>query len=141
MTKPLLTIEPQLPASGRRGNGDRRRQEPARHNAQTDTRFGCLERLGLAILDQHGHVTHWNSGAEALTGFTTIETVGLHISRVYPPQDIAAGAPAFDLKQARCKKTTRCDGWRMQKGGATRWLSVEISRLLDSASSILASAY
>ena len=135
MSNRLLSVE--LPiadadanARPKSGTGSLRQALP-QQVAQPEMLFACLDRFGLVVLDCQGQVTLWNSGAECLTGFPHSEIVGRPISRLYTIQDVAAGAPDFDLKQARCKQKIRCDGWRLQKNGAAVWLGFEISRLLD----------
>ncbi|WP_344762242.1 PAS domain-containing sensor histidine kinase [Actimicrobium antarcticum] len=90
-----------------------------------------LEAFALMTLDEQGHIASWNKGAEHIIGFRAEDVLGRHLSCLYPPQLIAAGRPEFDLKQARCKKSVQCDGWRMRQNGSPVRVRGELRRLAD----------
>lgn len=90
-----------------------------------------LDEQALITLDAAGLVVSWNRGAQLLTGYRDDEILGRHVSCLYPPLHIADGAPESDLKQARCRKKIRCDGWRMRRNGSPVRVSGTLRRLVD----------
>lgn len=90
-----------------------------------------LDEFGVVVLDTRGQIIDWNAGAERLLGFCANDIRGRHLSCLYPAQDIAAGRPDFDLKQARCKNKLDCDGWRVRKNGSPIFVHCAVRRLLD----------
>src|SRR5512146_298535 len=54
----------------------------------------------IFALDRTGHILTWNAGAQRLKGWTPDEIIGSHFSVFYPPEDIAAGRPARNLREA-----------------------------------------
>ncbi len=99
--------------------------------AATQIFMACLDQFGMVVVNIEGDIVSWNVGAERLTGFTAGEVTGLHFSRLYSARCVAAGVPAFDLKQSRCKKMISTAGWRTHKTGTPAWLEWRMHRLLD----------
>ena len=57
----------------------------------------------LFQMDTEGRITSWNTGAEAVLGYTPAEITGKPSSSLFVPEDIAAGEPQHEMRQAgRC---------------------------------------
>jgi PAS domain S-box-containing protein len=82
---------------------------------------------GIFMLDRTGHITSWNTGAERIKGYTEEEILGQHFSVFYPPEDIAAGKPAWELEQAVKDGSLEDEGWRLRKDGTRFWANVVIT--------------
>ena len=54
----------------------------------------------IYLLDEAGHITTWNPGAERIKQYTADEIVGKHFSRFFIQEDIDQGRPAELLKRA-----------------------------------------
>ena len=83
----------------------------------------------IFALDTSGHILTWNPGAERFKGYTRDEIVGKHFSIFYPPQDNAAGKPAWELQVAAREGKYEEEGWRLRKDGTRFWASVVITAL------------
>jgi PAS domain S-box-containing protein len=86
---------------------------------------------GIFMLDPDGHVVSWNDGAERIKGYREEEIVGQHFSVFYPPEDVAAGKPAWELEQAVAEGRLEDEGWRVRKDGTRFWANVVITALYD----------
>jgi PAS domain S-box-containing protein len=85
----------------------------------------------ILMLDATGVVTSWNSGAEAITGYTAAEMIGKHFSRFYTPEDIHGTRPWQHLREAHDKGRSSDENWRVRKDGTRFWASTVISALYD----------
>jgi PAS domain S-box-containing protein len=100
---------------------------------QSEERFRLLVQsvrdYAIFMLDPDGHVMSWNAGAERINGYTPEEIVGRHFSTFYPPADLEAGKPAWELETAARDGKFEEEGWRMRKDGSAFWASVLITSL------------
>ena len=85
----------------------------------------------IFMLDPQGNVQTWNRGAERIKGYTASEIVGKHFSCFYPPEAIAIGWPAFELREATDKGRFEDEAWRLRKDGSKFWANVVITALYD----------
>src|SRR5688572_9167154 len=83
----------------------------------------------IFALDRTGHVLTWNAGAERFKGWKAGEIIGRHFSTFYPPEDIAAGKPARELRDAERLGSVEDEGWRLRKDGTRFWANVTIAAL------------
>lgn len=60
-----------------------------------------LDDFAIFLVDEEGRVATWNIGAEQLFGYTRTEIIGQPVARFYTADDIAAGVPAQELRDAR----------------------------------------
>ena len=81
----------------------------------------------IFMLDQTGHITTWNTGAQRIKGYTAEEIVGKHFSSFYTPEDQANGKPARALATAESVGRWEEEGWRVRKDGSLFWANVVIS--------------
>ncbi len=112
---------------------ERRRAEKALRDSEELFRLlvqGVLD-YGIFMLDPTGHVASWNAGAERIKGYRAEEILGQHFSIFYPPEDIAAGKPTWELQQAITDGRLEDEGWRLRKDGTPFWANVVITALHD----------
>ena len=83
----------------------------------------------IIMLDAHGHVMTWNSGAAHMKQYAAEEIVGRHYSIFYPLDQIEAGAPQHALEMARRRGTFQQENWRVRKDQTVFWASVTITPL------------
>jgi PAS domain S-box-containing protein len=93
---------------------------------------GVLD-YGIFMLDPGGHIASWNAGARRIKGYSAEEIVGRHFSVFYPPEDIAAGKPDWELEVAVADGRLEDEGWRLRKDGSRFWANVVITALYDDA--------
>lgn len=91
----------------------------------------AVKDYAIYLLDEHGFVRSWNSGAEHLKGYAADEIIGQHFSVFYTPEDRAVGIPALALRRAREEGKFEAEGWRVKKDGTRCWASVVIDPVYD----------
>jgi PAS domain S-box-containing protein len=85
----------------------------------------------LYMLDPDGRVTNWNTGAEAIKGYSASEIVGEHFSRFYTEEDRAQGVPERALATALAEGKYENEAWRLRKDGTRFYASVVIDPIHD----------
>ena len=85
----------------------------------------------IFMLDEQGHVTSWNPGAERIKGYSPDEILGEHFSRFYTPEDLQRQMPAKALETARREGRFTAEGWRLRKDGTRFWASVVIDPIVE----------
>jgi PAS domain S-box-containing protein len=73
----------------------------------------------LVMLDTHGRVASWNSGAQRINGYRADEIVGQHFSRFFPREEVDRGLPQRDLTVAADNGRFEDEGWRLRKDGSS----------------------
>ena len=91
----------------------------------------------IFVLDPTGHIATWNMGAERLKGYTANEIIGSHFSRFYPPEDIEARKPWWELEVATREGRVEDEGWRIKKDGSRFWANVVITALRDESGTLV----
>jgi PAS domain S-box-containing protein len=63
----------------------------------------------IFTLDFEGRITSWSPGAERILGYADAEIVGLNMSVMFLPSDVAAGADRLELQtvQSIAEQTLR----------------------------------
>ncbi|MGZ5033670.1 MAG: hybrid sensor histidine kinase/response regulator [Usitatibacter sp.] len=111
------------------------RRENEERLRRSEERFRLLlegvEDYAIYMLDPEGRVTSWNAGAERITGYRAAEIIGQSFERFFPPEDIAAGRPREELRQATLNRRAEDHGWRLRKDGTRYWAEVVVTSLLD----------
>jgi PAS domain S-box-containing protein len=118
---------------------DRRQAEEGLR--ESEERFRLLvhsvKDYGIFLLDPRGNVATWNEGAERIKGYTAAEIVGRHFSTFYPPEDVAAGKPPWELETAAREGRLEDEGWRVRKDGTRFWANVVITALRNERGTLL----
>jgi PAS domain S-box-containing protein len=103
--------------------------------AESERRLGLMVEsvvdYAIFMLDAGGCVATWNAGAQRIKGYSAAEITGLHFSRFYPREDVAAGRPERALGIAAREGRYEEEGWRVRKDGTAFWASVVISAVRD----------
>ena len=112
---------------------ERRRAEESLR--ESEERFRLLVEsvrdYAIFMLDPAGRVSSWNEGARRIKRYTAEEILGRHFSTFYPPEDLAAGKPAWELDMAVRDGRVEDEGWRVRKDGTRFWANVVITALRD----------
>lgn len=111
-----------------RHNNDRIRRE-----SETKYRLFVEGATGLAfiILDLNGLITHWNTGAEELFGYTDEEALGKHFSMLFTAEDQEKGRSERELQNARTNEKGDDDNWVVRKDGSRFWASGAVTAVRD----------
>ena len=105
---------------------ERRLQEEALR--QSEERFRLLiegvRDYAIYMLDPQGLIQSWNSGAQQIKGYAAKEVIGRHYSMFFRREDVAAGLPAKELRDALLQGRTEEEGWRVRKDGSAFWANI-----------------
>lgn len=83
----------------------------------------------ILMLDSEGMIVSWNEGAERINGYSAAEIIGKHFSCFYIIEDVEAGEPARELKEARRNGSFENEGWRVRKDGSRFWADVIVTSI------------
>ncbi len=83
----------------------------------------------IYMLDENGIITNWNSGAQAIKGYSAEEIVGQHFSLFYTEEDRERGEPAKALETALSEGKYEREALRVRKDGSYFWASVVIDSI------------
>jgi PAS domain S-box-containing protein len=104
---------------------------------QSEERFrqlvASVRDYAIFMLDPAGRVATWNAGAERIKGYRADEIIGQHFSRFYPPAEVLAGKPDYELEVAGREGRFEDEGWRLRKDGTRFWANVVITALRDAS--------
>ena len=95
-----------------------------------------LEEYAIYLLDPTGNVITWNTGAEKIKGYSSEEIIGKNFASFYTADDVAAGRPQRNLREASRRGSIRDQGPRVRKDGSTFEAEVVITVLRDEAGEI-----
>jgi two-component system sensor histidine kinase UhpB len=103
----------------------RREAEQALQESEQRTRLiiDAIKDCAIYMLDPQGRIASWNTGAEALNGYTTEEVLGRHFSIVYPPD--RKQPPEDELLIAAHQGWFEEECWHVRKDG-TRYCGDDI---------------
>jgi len=90
----------------------------------------------IFMLDEGGHVTSWNAGAQRISGYTPDEIIGRNFDIFCPAEDVALGMPAEELRTATLNRRAEARGWRVRKDGTRYWADVVVTALHDDAGNL-----
>lgn len=91
----------------------------------------AVQDYGIFMLDTAGNVMSWNIGAQRIKQYRADEIIGRNFSTFYPPEAVAAGWPAEELRRAERDGRFEEEGWRIRKDGSRFWANVVITALRD----------
>jgi PAS domain S-box-containing protein len=99
--------------------------------------INAVQEYAIFMLDEHGYVRSWNTGAERIKGYRVSEIIGKHFSVFYPEEDIRSGKPQRELEIAAAEGRIEDEGWRIRKDGSRFWANVIITALRDDAGNLI----
>ncbi|AZF15675.1 CheR family methyltransferase [Pseudomonas sp. R3-18-08] len=85
--------------------------------------------FAIIILDDHGAITDWNTGAELIFGYTKDEVLGAYYDLIFSPEDRTAGIPENELRAAREHGRGEDERWHVRKDGSRFYCSGEVTLL------------
>jgi len=85
--------------------------------------------FAIIILDDHGVITDWNTGAQLIFGYSKDEVLGASYDLIFTPEDRAEGAPEAELATARENGRGEDERWHLRKDGSRFYCSGEITLL------------
>ncbi len=102
---------------------------------ESEERFRLLVQdvkdYAIFLLTPEGAVASWNAGAERLLGYPELEILGQHFRRFYLAEDVAAGKPEEELREAAREGRCLDEGERLRRDGTRFWANTVITALRD----------
>src|SRR6476660_5549847 len=95
-----------------------------------------VEEYAIYLLDSSSNVITWNTGAEKIKGYSGAEIIGKNFASFYTADDVAAGKPQRNLREASRRGYIRDQGLRVRKDGSTFEAEVIITALRDDTGNI-----
>lgn len=114
-----------------------RREELLRSEERFRLLVESVEEYAILMLDPHGIVSTWNSGAERIKGYKAHEIIGKHFSLFRPEPEARSGVCDRALERAARDGKVEEEGWRVRKDGSRFWASVVLTAMRDSAGELL----
>jgi PAS domain S-box-containing protein len=90
-----------------------------------------IQDAAIILLDQTGHVIHWNKGAQYIKGYTEQEILGKHFRIFYPRHEQENNLPEKLLAEAAAAGRAVYEGWRVRKDGSLFWGNIVLTSLHD----------
>nr|WP_294522285.1 PAS domain S-box protein [uncultured Rhodopila sp.] len=90
-----------------------------------------VQDYAIFMLDRHGRVASWNTGAQRIEGWSETEILGQDVSRVFPGEARDSGRPLRQLEIAAAQGSFREEAERVRKDGSRFWADVAITALHD----------
>ncbi len=83
------------------------------------------------LLDGHGRIASWNEGVQAIFGCDRPDWIGRPVREIFTPEDVQAGVPEQELKQALETGRADNDRWLLRRSGKRFFASGTLSRIAD----------
>ena len=92
---------------------------------------GSIREYAIFLLDINGLVASWNSGAESIKGFTSVDIIGKPTDLFYKDEDIENGLPQRNLQIALQLGHFETEGWRLRKDRSPFYADIVFTPLYD----------
>src|SRR4051794_35347073 len=116
----------------------RRLAEDARREAES--RFTAMVKNvrdhAIFLTGPEGVITSWNVAAERLIGYSEAEALGRHFSVVFTPEDVRAGLPGQELRQALDEGRAEDERWHRKKDGTRFWALGIVTPMYDAGGTL-----
>jgi PAS domain S-box-containing protein len=112
---------------------DRKRAEELLRQSEEKLRLlvESVKDYAIVMLDVHGRVTTWGSGAERMLGYKSDEVHGQHVSIFYPRDQLSLHQPDRELQIASDTGRFEEAAWRLRKGGERFFANVVVTAIHD----------
>lgn len=89
--------------------------------------------FAIILLDEHGVITDWNTGAKLVFGYSFEEVVGRDFKLLFTEEDQANGIPERELREAQLNGRGEDERWHVRRDGSRFYCSGEVSQLKGSS--------
>jgi len=90
----------------------------------------------IMMIDPHGVIMSWNSGAEKIIGLRAQDAIGQSIAMLFAVEDREAGEPLRELEEARKTGRSDDDRWHLRQDGSRFWASGAVTPLWNDDGSL-----
>ncbi|HYN24552.1 MAG TPA: PAS domain S-box protein [Pyrinomonadaceae bacterium] len=85
----------------------------------------------IYTMDADGRIDYWNTGAQALFGYTESEIIGQSAALLYTPEDREGNELEIELRQANESGSVEDERWHVRKDGTRFYASGVLTLLRD----------
>ena len=85
----------------------------------------------IVMLDPQGRIGSWNEGARRILGYPEPEVLGRPASLIFTPEDVQAGVPEQELREAAETGSASDDRWHLRRDGSRVWVNGVTDALRD----------
>jgi PAS domain S-box-containing protein len=124
----------QRDASFKSGSGE---MAPRLSEARFRLFVDAVQDYAIYTMDEQGHVSSWNAGAQRIKGYAISEIIGKHFSVFYTQEDLQSGKPQRDLEIAARDGRVEDEGWRLRKDGSRFWADTVITAVRNDKGKLL----
>jgi two-component system CheB/CheR fusion protein len=93
--------------------------------------------FAIFTFDRARRVNTWNTGAEAMMGYTEAEIIGQQGDILFTPEDRAKDAPSFEIQKAADEGFAENERWHLRKDGSRFYGSGTVRPLRDGSERLL----
>jgi len=104
---------------------------PETGHAEKDRIPGWVQDYALFMLDVNGCVAAWYSGAARIYGHAEDESLGQHVSFLYPGEETLSLKVQEELKRCAVEGHFGNEAWHLKKDGSRFWANVITMALKD----------
>jgi PAS domain S-box-containing protein len=83
-----------------------------------------------------GRITSWNSGAQAILGYSPEAIIGEPCARIFMAEEVIADAPGAEMRAAHEGISVRAERWHRRRDGTRFWCSGRMVALRDRRGSV-----
>jgi two-component system CheB/CheR fusion protein len=91
----------------------------------------------IFTLNTERHINSWNTGAEAMMGYSEQEIIGQSGDIIFTEEDREKNAPEMEIEKARSEGVAANERWHLRKNGSRFYGSGTVRPLLDDNGNIL----
>jgi len=110
----------------------RKEREPTESEERLRLLVENVKDFAMFTLDLDGRITHWNPGAQNLTGYPEDEILGQSVDTLYSMEDQASGLPRKDRELALRDGSHVAEHWFVRKDGRRVFVIEAAQRIQDS---------
>lgn len=104
-----------------------------RSSEELDLLVASATDYAIFMVDGQGRVTLWNEGARRIFGWTDDEVMGRHIDMFYAPEEVEAGRPEEDQREALVRGGFSGQVWQIRRDGSEFLADLNITPLSGEA--------
>jgi len=122
---------PETAGAARLAALERENQALREENARAQQILRSALDYAIITMDNQGHITGWNLGAQAIIGYSEAEVLGRSGDTVFTAEDRSAGSFILELCRALEHGRATNERWHVRRDGTRFWASGLMMPLLD----------
>ncbi|AKJ08286.1 PAS domain S-box-containing protein [Archangium gephyra] len=85
----------------------------------------------IFLVDPHRRIVSWNTGAQAITGYSEAEVMGQPVAALLVPEEQRGEPLERQMEELRRRGVYTGEGWRLRKDGSRFWADITVSALYE----------